>query len=104
MSFFLSTSLFSLGHGKRRISGYGQRFCMSAKYNKPSQNICMKIFRAIGLGLAIIIVSFLMPEVFGALEDVLLTFFQLLNTILTQADESFTNGDLFVPASINLVP
>lgn len=54
----------------------------------------MRIFRAIRLGITIIVVSLLMPEVFVAFEEVLLKFFQVLGTILTFGETSFSNGAL----------
>ncbi len=67
----------------------------------------MKIFRAIGLGLALIIIRFLMPEVFSALEKTLLMFFDFLITLFNFGSTTFENGlfdDSFIRATANLVP
>ena len=42
----------------------------------------MKILRVIGLGLAIVMLKFLVPRIFAGLENTLLTFFETLQTIL----------------------
>ena len=42
----------------------------------------MRIFRALGLGLAIIILQFLMRDVFSAFEVTLLQFFEFTQAIL----------------------
>ncbi len=42
----------------------------------------MKIFRVLGLALAIVVLRFLVPELFGALEKTLLTFFEVLQTVM----------------------
>lgn len=67
----------------------------------------MKIFRAIGFGLALVIIRLAMPEVFMALEDTLLEFFNLFQTVLSFGGESFESGmnaNILIPASVNLVP
>ena len=69
--------------------------------------IVMKIFRAIGFGLALVIIRLAMPEVFEALEDTLLEFFNFLQTVLSFGDQSFENGmraNILTPASLDLVP
>lgn len=58
----------------------------------------MGIFRVIGLGLAIIILSILMPEVFSALEEVLLKLFRLLGAMLSFSEYTFINEGI-LPAS-----
>ncbi|HMP67439.1 MAG TPA: hypothetical protein PKA60_01690 [Candidatus Paceibacterota bacterium] len=60
----------------------------------------MGIFRAIGLGLVIIILSFLMPEVFKAFENVLLTFFRIIDILLVAVSDSSTNGSLMPATSM----
>jgi hypothetical protein len=71
----------------------------------------MKIFRAIGFGLALIIVRVAMPEVFRALEETLLTFLNFFGTVLAFGVETFDSGfstlnqkSLIYPAAVNLVP
>lgn len=70
----------------------------------------MKIFRAIGLGLALIIVRIAMPEVFHALEETLLMFFNFFGTMFTFGTDMLSSGfntsnpSLIHPASINLIP
>lgn len=44
----------------------------------------MKIFRAIGLGLLIIILKFLVPEIFGAGEETIITTFDMTTSVLNQ--------------------
>ncbi len=56
----------------------------------------MKIFGAIGLGLGIIILRFLVPDIFHALEKTFLLFFHILQTALTLADGSMSAGT-FLP-------
>ena len=43
----------------------------------------MKILRAVGFGMALVILRVLMPEVFSGLEHTLVVFFSSLTTILT---------------------
>lgn len=57
----------------------------SATGYSPNINIFMKIFRVIGLGLAIVVIRFLVPEVFRALEDTFLLFFDVVQTVLLRA-------------------
>ena len=71
----------------------------------------MKIFRAIGFGLALIIVRVAMPEVFHALEETLLKFFNFFGTAFSFGTQTFSSGfntgiqnSLIYPAAINLVP
>ncbi len=54
----------------------------------------MKILGAIGFGLAIIILRFLMPDVFHALEKTLLSFFDVLQTGLSIGGNSMSAGAL----------
>jgi len=61
----------------------------------------MKIFRVLGLALAIIILRVLMPEIFGAFEHVLLKFFTLINSVLSFVQDSFSDGS-FLPAASSL--
>jgi hypothetical protein len=48
----------------------------------------MRIFRAIGLGLAIVILKTLMPEVFGGFEATLVQFFGLAQHGIATAETS----------------
>ena len=61
---------------------------------KPSRknSHSMKIFRVLGLGLAIIILRSLMPAVWQALETTLVTFFQALQNVLAQTSDITTQG------------
>jgi hypothetical protein len=43
----------------------------------------MKIFSAIGFGIALVILRLFMPEVFRAFEDLLLEFLRFLKSILS---------------------
>jgi len=54
----------------------------------------MKILRAIGFGLAIIILMFLMPSVFHALEQTLLQFFSVLQMLLLKGESTLSAGVL----------
>ena len=63
----------------------------------------MGIFRAIGLGIGIIILSRLMPEVYGAFEEVLLKFFGMLNSILAMSEQSISDGT-FMPSAMTAYP
>ena len=56
----------------------------------------MKILGAIGLGLAIIILRFLVPEIFSVLEQTFLQFFHILQTMLSLGEHSLTAG-VFLP-------
>jgi hypothetical protein len=53
----------------------------------------MKILRVVGLGLAIIMLKFLVPRVFAGIENTLLAFFDSLQAIL-----AMNRG--FLPASV----
>lgn len=59
----------------------------------------MGIFKALGLGLAIIMLRFLVPDIFHALESTLLAFFDVLQTVLTKAQTGQNSASL-----INLLP
>ena len=57
-----------------------------------------KIFEVISLGLAIIIISLLMPDLFRVFEELLIQLFETLGTVLAFSQTSFVEGD-FLPAS-----
>jgi hypothetical protein len=52
----------------------------------------MGIFRALGLGLAIIIIRFLVPELFDVIKDTLLLFFDVLQGILSLGNLKLTSS------------
>lgn len=52
----------------------------------------MKIFRALGLGIGIIVLKFLAPEIFSALEKTLITLFETVENILVQSQNISVNG------------
>ena len=54
----------------------------------------MKILRVLGLGLLIIMLKFLVPEIFSGFQNMLLAFFGTLQTILGKADTSMTANAL----------
>jgi hypothetical protein len=56
------------------------------------ENTPMKILRAIGLAVAIIVLKLLMPNVFEGLEATLITFFGTLRETLTLGSESLQSG------------
>lgn len=64
----------------------------------------MGIFRAIGLGIGIIILKLLVPEVFSALQTTLVTFFDVLQSILAQAPTDFSHLPLPNAAAVRYVP
>ena len=47
----------------------------------------MRIFRVLGLGLAIVMIRFLMPNVFQAFEDTLLASFDVVGFVLDRAQD-----------------
>ena len=59
----------------------------------------MKILRVIGLGLAIIILRSMMPDIFHAIEKTLLSFFDVLQFAL-----SFGKGSMAAGAYIPQMP
>lgn len=67
----------------------------------PLNTNLMSILRAIALGMMIIILGLLMPDVFEAFEKTLLHFFGLLDTVFVQSASSYGEGQ-FIPASVNL--
>ena len=52
----------------------------------------MKIFRVLGLGLGIVVLRFLVPEIWGALEQTLLAFFDALQTVLIAGKDITSHG------------
>jgi len=60
----------------------------------------MKIFGAIALGLTIVILQFLVPDVFLALKNTFLLFFQVLQNALTLGQHAMQAG-VILP-SINI--
>ncbi|MFA5934483.1 MAG: hypothetical protein WC827_01185 [Candidatus Paceibacterota bacterium] len=67
----------------------------------------MKIFRVIGLGLAIIMIRYLMPELFHAIENTLLLFFGSLQNVLSVSNDTLTGTAYMHPTSNsiqNLLP
>lgn len=59
----------------------------------------MKIFRVIGLGLAIIIIRYLMPDLFHAIENTLLVFFDALQSVLSVGKDNLTGTAYMHPDS-----
>lgn len=58
----------------------------------------MKIFSVFGLGLLIVMLQFLVPEIFTGLENTLLVFFQTIQTILASSQSAMTAG--FIPPAL----
>lgn len=54
----------------------------------------MRIFRAVGLGLVIIILQFLVPTIFHGLEHTLLTLFDTLDLAMEQTQSVLQTGNL----------
>jgi hypothetical protein len=57
----------------------------------------MKILRVIGLGLAIIILRALVPDIFHALEKTFLSFFDILQSVLSLGKSTMSAG-IFLPS------
>lgn len=55
------------------------------QHNPFLKIISMGILNALGLGLTIIILRFLVPEIFEALEGTILAFFDIIQTILVKS-------------------
>lgn len=58
----------------------------------------MKILRAVGLGLAIIILKVSMPEVFAGFEHFLLSFFSAGDVVFEQVQHAASVGLMELPA------
>jgi hypothetical protein len=54
----------------------------------------MKILRAIGLGLTIIMLKFLVPKIFTGFENMLLTFFDTLTLVLGQTQNAMNAASI----------
>jgi hypothetical protein len=54
----------------------------------------MKILRAIGLGIGIIVLRFLVPEIFHAITDTLLSFFSVLQHTLSAISTDALSGNV----------
>jgi len=63
----------------------------------------MGIFRAIGLGLVIIILKFLMPVVFAGLENTLVVFFDTTQSVLLRSQAVVQTGSV-IPNVGYLIP
>lgn len=61
-----------------------------------SRQTNMKIFRALGLGLAIVMLKFLMPPVFEGLEDALVALFQTVQHV-SEIGRDISVGSVAVP-------
>ncbi len=55
----------------------------------------MKILRAVGLGITIIMLQFLVPRLFAGFENTLLAFFNTLQATLGLAEHGMQAGTLF---------
>ena len=76
------------------------QFLRSAtKQSSPNFIYFMKIFRVLGLALAIIMIRFLVPEIFHALENTLLVFLDTVQTVFVKAETGPNTASL-----INLLP
>ena len=62
---------------------------VSNRVSSISHYWLMKIFRALGLAVGIIVLKLLMGEVFFAFEATLLQFFKLLQTIMATTQHGF---------------
>jgi hypothetical protein len=60
----------------------------------------MKIMRAVGLGLLIITLKFLVPRIFAGIENTLLSFFDTLQFALGTTKGAMQAGGSFLPAHI----
>lgn len=56
--------------------------CVSSTTLRPLKRISMKIFRAIGLGLIIIILQLLVPRLFASFQDAAISSFKLVQTTM----------------------
>jgi hypothetical protein len=57
----------------------------------------MRILRVLGLVLAIILVRFVLPEIFHAMEDTLLLFFDTLQFFLLAGQETVSATSYLLP-------
>lgn len=57
---------------------------------KPNKKHIMKILRVIGLGLLIIILKFLVPNIFSAGEETIISSFDMTTSVLNQVQTSLT--------------
>lgn len=57
----------------------------------------MKILRVVGLGLAIIMLKFLVPKIFVGIENMLLAFFDSLTSIFSRVDGIVKTNGLATP-------
>jgi len=63
----------------------------------------MRIFRAIGLGLVIIILQFLVPTIFAGIEHTLLQLFNTLDSVMAQSQIVLQTGAV-IPNADHLIP
>lgn len=55
----------------------------------------MKIFKVFSLGLLIVMLQFLVPEIFSGFENTLLVFFETIQSVLASSQSAMTAG--FIP-------
>lgn len=77
----------------RGVAGHYFRIILASHQNNqaPFKNTRMGILRAIGLGIGIIVLKLLMPDVFEGLEDTLIAFFHVLKESLALGSDSLHN-------------
>jgi hypothetical protein len=74
---------------KKRVSELHQDLFQSEQISNPYFHTRMRIFRALGLGVFLLVLANAMPEVFHALEATVLAFLHATQTVFEQA-ETFT--------------
>jgi hypothetical protein len=72
--------------------------CLVRQRLSPSQQISfMKILRVLGLFLAIVFARFLVPDLFHAMEDTFLLFFDTLQFVLLAGRDALSSASLVLP-------
>jgi hypothetical protein len=68
------------------------------------QKSSMPLFRAIGLGIGLLVIRALMPEVFEGLENALVEFFSTIVDVLHLSKEALHNGQMATSVTYPHVP
>lgn len=58
----------------------------------------MSLFKVFSLGLLIVMLQFLIPEIFSGFQNTLLVFFSTIQTALASSQSAMTAG--FIPATL----
>lgn len=65
------------------------------RYGESDSGMRMRIFRAVGLAIAIVVLQYLTPKIYAGFEDTLVQFFHLAQVVMAHAGTIVTSTSSF---------